>query len=204
MEYSDLGQYIMKLFDELIANSKEQLNESLKSFLSEMPRRVTSRSSITVMQSEKFVREMADRLIQINQELLNQYAISIAKKARTASKNSSQNLESNFEEFKQNLLKKDQEIEGLQAQTKSLEQRNRILEKEKGETLRQCSQMNSTILDLEKRLKKANEEFESQINQLTTEWEAKFQKNQEEWDSYVKLKLAEREISSSADSPESE
>ena len=145
-EHTDLGQYIMKLFDELIADSKEQLNESQNSFSQEMPRKVSSRGSMTVMQAERFVREMAERLIRINQDLLNQYAVSIAKKARSASKKSSQTLETNQEELKQLLAKKEEETDGLQAQSKFLEQRNKILEQEKEETLRQASQMNSTIL----------------------------------------------------------
>ncbi len=203
-EYRDLGQYIMKLFDELIADSKNQLNESQKSFLQEMPRRVSSRSSVTIAQAERFVRDIAERLIRINQDLLNQYSISIAKKARSASKKSSQTLESNFEEFKQQLAKKEQEIEGLQAHSKSLEQRNKILENEKEETLLQASKMNSTIIELENRLESANEELTRQINQLNADWEAKLQKNQEEWDSYLKLKLAEREIVAPADYSETE
>ncbi len=203
-EYRDLGQYIMKLFDELITDSKNQLNESQKSFLQEMPRRVSSRSSVTITQAERFVRDMAERLIRINQDLLNQYSISIAKKARSASKKSSQTLESNFEDFKQQLAKKEQEIEGLQAHSKSLEQRNKILENEKEETLLQASKMNSTIIELENRLESANEELTRQINQLNADWEAKLQKNQEEWDSYLKLKLAEREIIAPADYTETE
>ncbi len=202
--YTDLGQFIMKLFDELIADSKDQLNEAQKSFCEEMPRRVSARSSITVAQAERFVREMADRLLRINQDLLNQYAVSIAKKARSESKKTSQSLTSDYEELKQQISKKDQEIEGLQAQSKSLEQRNKILEQEKEETLRQCSEMNNALVELEQRLASANEDFIRQIEALNAEWEAKFQKNQEEWDSYVKLKLAEREITTTTDSTESE
>jgi len=202
--YIDLGQFIMKLFDELIAEAKDQLNEAQNSFCEEMPRRVSARSSITVAQAERFVREMAERLLRINQDLLNQYAISIAKKARSESKRSSQSLLNDNEELKQQLIKKDQEIEGLQAQSKSLEQRINVLEQEKEETLRQCSDLNNAVVELEQRLANANEEFKHQINELNAEWEAKFQKNQEEWDSYVKLKLAEREITTSTDSTESE
>ena len=203
-EYTDLGQFIMKLFDELIADSKDQLNEAQKSFCEEMPRRVSARSSITVAQAERFVREMADRLLRINQDLLNQYAVSIAKKARSQSKKTSQSLSSDYEELKQQLAKKDQEIEGLQAQSRSLEQRNKVLEQEKEETLRQCSELNSALVELEKRLASDNEEFSRQIQDLNAEWEEKFQKNQEEWDSYIKLKLAEREITTTTDSTETE
>ncbi|MFX1516074.1 MAG: hypothetical protein ACFFC6_07190 [Promethearchaeota archaeon] len=202
--YTDLGQFIMKLFDELIAESKDQLNEAQNSFCEEMPRRVSARSSITVAQAERFVRELADRLIRINQDLLNQYAISIAKKTRSESKKVSKSLSSDNEELKQQVTKKDQEIEGLQAQSKSLEQRINVLEQEKEETLRQCSELNKAVVELESRLANANEEFTQQINDLNAEWEAKFHKNQEEWDSYVKLKLAEREITTSADSTENE
>ena len=203
-EYTDLGQFIMKLFDELIADSKDQLNEAQKSFCEEMPRRVSARSSITVAQADRFVREMADRLLRINQDLLNQYAVSIAKKARSQSKKTSQSLSSDYEELKQQLTKKDQEIEGLQAQSRSLEQRNKVLEQEKEETLRQCSELNSALVELEKRLASDNEEFSRQIQDLNAEWEEKFQKNQEEWDSYIKLKLAEREITTTTDSTETE
>jgi hypothetical protein len=202
--YTDLGQYIMKLFDELIADSKDQLNEAQKSFCEELPRKVSARSSVTAAQAERFVKEMADRLVRINQDLLNQYAVSIAKKARSESKKSSKSLSSDYEELKQQLTKKDQEIEGLQAQSKSLEQRNKILEQEKEETLRQCSELNNALVELEKRLASDTEEFTRQINDLNAEWEEKFQKNQEEWDSYIKLKLAEREITTTTDSKETE
>lgn len=201
--YTDLGQYIMKLFDELIADSKDQVNEAQKTFCEEISRRVSARSSITAAQADRFVKEMADRLLKINQDLLNQYAVSIAKKARKESKNSSQTLSSDFEELKQQVTKKDLEIEGLQAQSKSLEQRNKTLEQEKEETLLQCSKMNTSLVELEQRLANTNEEFNRQINDLNAEWEAKFVKNQEEWDSYVKLKLAEREITTT-DSTETE
>lgn len=203
-EYTDLGQFIMKLFDELIADSKDQLNEAQKSFCEEMPRRVSARSSITVAQAERFVREIADRLLRINQDLLNQYAISIAKKTRSQSKKTSQSLSNDYEELKHQLTKKDQEIEGLQAQSKSLEQRNKVLEQEKEETLRQCSELNNALVELERCLASDNEEFTRQIHNLNAEWEEKFQKNQEEWDSYVKLKLAEREITTTTDSKETE
>ena len=191
-EYRDMGQYIMKLFDELIAVSKEQMNESTKTFCREFPRRV--RTSMTAMQGERFVREMAEQLIRINQDLLNQYAISIAKKARSASKTQSQTLEGNYEELQQLLAKKEEEVEGLQAQIQQIEQRNKNLEEEKEETLKQLSQMNTTIGELESRLANTTEEFSNQITQLNADWETKFQQNQEEWDSYVKLKLAEREV----------
>ena len=202
--YTDLGQFIMKLFDELIAESKDQLNEAQNTFCEEMPRRLSARSSITVAQAERFVRELAERLVRINQDLLNQYAISIAKKTRSESKKFSKSLSSDNEELKQQIIKKDQEIDGLQAQSKSLEQRINVLEQEKEETLQQCSGLNNTVVELESRLANANEEFTQQINDLNAEWEAKFQKNQEEWDSYVKLKLAEQEITTTTDSTESE
>ncbi|MFX0125676.1 MAG: hypothetical protein ACFFAE_18780, partial [Candidatus Hodarchaeota archaeon] len=116
----------------------------------------------------------------------------------------SQSLSSDYEELKQQLTKKDQEIEGLQAQSKSLEQRNKVLEQEKEETLRQCSELNNALVELERRLASDTEEFTQQIHDLNAEWEEKFQKNQEEWDSYVKLKLAEREITTTTDSTETE
>ncbi len=206
-EYRDLGQYIMKLFDELIADSKEQMNESTKTFCREFPRKV--RTSMTAMQGERFVREMAERLIRINQDLLNQYAVSIAKKARSASKTQAQTLEGSYEELKQQIAKKEEEVDGLQAKIQHSEQRNKILEEEKEETLKQLSQMNTTIGELESRLASTTEDFNNQIAQLNADWEAKFQQNQEEWDSYVKLKLTEREVTereviSAADPSESE
>ncbi|MHA2224464.1 MAG: hypothetical protein ACXAC8_04630 [Candidatus Hodarchaeales archaeon] len=203
-EYSDLGQYIMKLFDELIAVSKRQMNEDQKLFVSEVPRRVSSRTSISIMHTERFVREMGERLIRINQDLLNQYAISIAKKARSANKNQSLKLQTTYEELQKQLERKEEEIQGLQAHSKSLEQKKSILEKEKEETLQQFSRMSSTISELETRLTGISEECTQHLNQLNAEWEEKFQKNQEEWESYVKLKLAEREISTTTETSESE
>lgn len=203
-EYVDIGQYIMKLFDELIAECKEKIKEEEKAFLREAPRRFAARTTIPIMSAEGLVREMAERLLRINQELLNQYAISIAKKTRSVSKKQSETLDSEFDELKQQLTKRREEIEGLQAQVLSLEQRNKTLEQEKKDTLQQLSQMNSTVVELEKSLSRANEEFNQQLSQLNAEWEAKFQQNQEEWDSYLKLKLAEREVTSSTDSAETE
>ncbi len=76
----------------------------------------------------------------------------------------------------------------------ALEKRARNLEAEKEETLRQFSRMTSVVTDLESKLSTMKTQYEKQIEDLATEWEDKFQKNQEEWDSYVKLKIAEKEI----------
>ncbi|MFX0182795.1 MAG: hypothetical protein ACFE95_06890 [Candidatus Hodarchaeota archaeon] len=193
-EHSDLGTFVMKLFDPLIAESKEQMNEAQKEFLREIPRRVATRTSVSVSRVEEFVREIAQELFRINQELLHQYSVSIAKKARNESKKSIQS----FEDLKHTLEKKDRDIEGLQAQIQSLEKKARTLESEKNETLSQFSSMANTIKELEKRLTSVEEEYKFQISQLNSEWEKKFHKNQEEWDSYVKLKLAEQEVQSAS------
>jgi len=193
-DYSDLGTFIMKLFDPLIAESKEQMNEAQKNFLREIPRRVATRTSVSVPRVEEFVREIAQELFRINQELLHQYSVSIAKKARNESKKSIQS----FEDLKHTIAKKERDIEGLQAQVQSLEKKTRMLESEKNETLNQFSNMANTIKELENRLSSVEEEYKYQISQLNLEWEKKFQKNQEEWDSYVKLKLAEQEVQSAS------
>ena len=73
MSNSDLGNFIMKLFDPLISESKTQLGESRDTFLQSIPRRVPAHSSVPVYQAESFVREITDQLIKINQDLLNQY-----------------------------------------------------------------------------------------------------------------------------------
>ncbi|MFX0205742.1 MAG: hypothetical protein ACFFDT_07115 [Candidatus Hodarchaeota archaeon] len=191
-EYSDLGTYIMKLFDPLIAESKEQMNEAQTNFIREIPRKAASRTSISIPRVEDFVREIAQELIRINQELLHKNSVSIAKKVRSEDKKRTQSSQ----DFKEIIAKKDRDIEGLQAQVKSIEQRARTLESEKDETLKQFSSMVNTIKELENRLAKAEEEYKYQISRLNSEWEKKFQENQEEWDSYVKLKLAEREVHS--------
>ena len=193
-EYSDLGTFIMKLFDPLIAESKEQMNEAQKNFLREIPRRVSTRTSVSVSRVEEFVREIAQELFRINQELLHQYSVSIAKKARNESKKSIQSSE----DLKHTIAKKERDIEGLQAQVQSLEKKTRTLESEKNETLSQFTNMANTIKELETRLSSVEEEYKYQISQLNLEWEKKFQKNQEEWDSYVKLKLAEQEVQSAS------
>lgn len=193
-EYSDLGTFIMKLFDPLIAESKEQLNEAQKNFLREIPRRVATRTSVSVSRVEEFVREIAQELFRINQELLHQYSVSIAKKARKESKKSIQSSE----DLKHTIAKKERDIEGLQAQVQSLEKKTRTIESEKNETLSQFSNMANTIKELENRLSSVEEEYKYQISQLNLEWEKKFQKNQDEWDSYVKLKLAEQEVQSAS------
>ena len=197
MSDSDLGNYIMKLFDPLISESKRQLGESRDKFLQSIPRRVPAHSSVPVYQAENFVREITDQLIKINQDLLNQYSISVAKKARTQVRKSSQTDSNIVEELQQSLTKKEAEIEGLQKQVKILEQRAKTLESEKEETLRQFSRLNTTVMELESNLTTMTTQHENQLLTLTTEWEEKFRKNQEEWDSYVKLKLAEQEVQSS-------
>jgi DNA repair exonuclease SbcCD ATPase subunit len=189
-EYSDLGTYIMKLFDPLIAESKEQMNEAQKNFIRDIPRKAATRMSISIPRAEDFVREMSEMLIRINQELLHKNSVSIAKKVRSEDKKRAQSSE----DFKQIITKKDRDIEGLQAQIQTLEQRARTLESEKDETLKQLTNMVNTIKELENRLANVEEEYSYQISQLNLEWEKKFQENQEEWDSYVKLKLAEQEV----------
>ncbi|MFX0052674.1 MAG: hypothetical protein ACFE8U_15455 [Candidatus Hermodarchaeota archaeon] len=199
-EYFDLGTYIMKLFDPLIAESKEQMNEAQKNFIRDIPRKAATRTSVSIPRAEDFVREISEELIRINQELLHKNSISIAKKVRSEDKKRTQSTE----DFKQIISKKDRDIEGLQAQVQSLEQRARTLESEKDETLKQFSNMVNTIKELENRLASIEEEYSYQISQLNLEWEKRFQENQEEWDSYVKLKLAEREVhSASKTEPES-
>lgn len=190
----DLGNYIMKLFDPLITESKNRLTESKESFLQSIPRKISAHSSVPVYQAENFVKEMADQLIKINQDLLNQYSISIAKKARKEVKNSFQTQMTDAEDHEKLLAKKDAEIEGLQKMMATTDQRAKNLEAEKEETLRQFSRMNSLVTDLESKLSASKLQHEKQVSDMIAEWEEKFQKNQEEWDSYVKLKIAEKEV----------
>ncbi len=193
-EYTDLGTYIMKLFDPLIAESKEKMGECQKNFIRDLSRKVLSQTSISISRTEEFVQELSDQIIRINQDLLNQYAISIAKKTRNFDKKLSQTMQEKHEELESLIDKKDKEIEGLRAHSQSLEQHCRLLEQEKEETLQQATVMNNMIRDLQNQLKNIEDDYKYQISQLNDEWEAKFKKSQEEWDSYVKLKLAEREI----------
>jgi uncharacterized protein YoxC len=192
--YTDLGTYIMKLFDPLIAESKETMKDCQEKYLQELPRKLMSRTSISIGQAEGHVKDLANQLIRINQDLLNQYAISIAKKARNA-----------FKESSHNLAKKDQEIEGLKAQIQSLGQRSNTLEHEKNENLQQFQALRNKITELEQQLSSIHEDYNLQINRLNSEWEQRIQKSQDEWDSYLKLKLAEQEMrTSSKDSEEQE
>jgi hypothetical protein len=197
MSDSDLGNFIMKLFDPLISESKTQLGESRDDFLQSIPRRVPAHSSVPVYQAENFVREITDQLIKINQDLLNQYSISIAKKTRSHARKSDQNDSETLESLRETLMKKDAEIDGLQKQVNILEQRAKTLETEKEETLQQYSRLNTKVKELESQLSTIQTEHENQLLTLSKEWEEKFQANQEEWDSYLKLKLAEREVQSS-------
>jgi chromosome segregation ATPase len=191
-EFTDLGTYIMKLFDPLIAESKSQMNEFEQSFLREIPRKVGTRTSVSISRVEDFVRQIAEELTKINNDLLHQYSVSIAKKARSASKTQLQGVEG----LKEQISKKEREIEGLVTQTQSYEQRVKTLEQEKEAILGQLSSLNNTINELQQRLGQIEGEYQHQISRLNAEWEAKFQKNQEEWDSYLKLKLAEQEVQS--------
>ena len=190
----DFGNFIMKLFDPLIAESKKQLGEARNAYVQSVPRR--TQSSVPVYQAENFVREMADQLIKINQDLLNQYCIKIAKQARNSIKNSAKTRESKSEDLQQLLAKKEREIEGLQKKVHAVEQRSLNIEKEKDVTLSQFSQMDNKIKSLESRESTLKNQYEQKIAEITSEYEGKFQKNQEEWDSYVKLKLAEQEVQS--------
>ena len=194
MAAPDLGNFIMKLFEPLITESKNQLTESKDSFFQSIPRKISAHSSVPVYQAENFVKDIADQLIRINQDLLNQYSISIAKKARKEVKKSFQSKITDSEDQEKLLLKKDAEIEGLQKRIITIEQRAKNLEAEKEETLQQYSRMNSVVRDLESKLSNLKMQYEKQIREMTAEWEDKFQKNQEEWDSYVKLKIAEKEV----------
>jgi len=195
-EYQDFGQYLMKLFDPLISECKQQISEAREEYLREMPRRFASRTTISVSNAETCVKEIADKILQINQDLLNNYSIQISKKARTHVKKHSDTEESEIQSLKEQLTKREQEFEGLRAQIKILENQNKTLESEKEQTLHQLSQMTKTINELNTKLNSSTTEFNKQINALNTEWEARFRKNQEEWDSYVKLKLAEKEVKS--------
>jgi septal ring factor EnvC (AmiA/AmiB activator) len=201
-EYQDLGQYIMKLFDDLIADSKNKINEARENFIRELPRKLSSRMTVSSMMVEGLIRDMSDQLLRINQDCLNEYSISIAKKARSANKKRSKAIETEFVENKELLERRQEEIEGLQAQNRAIEKKNQIIEQEKEEIRQNLSEMNSRIQELEKLLATANEEFENQITQLNTDWETKFRQNQEEWDSYVKLKIAEKEVRASTESTE--
>jgi len=198
----DFGTYIMKLFDPLIAESKKQLGEARSAYVQNIPRR--TQSSVPIYQAENFVREMADQLIKINQDLLNQYCIKIAKQARNSMKNSVNTQEDKTENLQQLLEKKEREVEGLQKKVHSLEQRSNNIEKEKEVTLSQFSKMDNKIKSLESRESTLKAQYEETIKDLTAEYEEKFQKNQEEWDSYVKLKIAEQEVQSANISPKPE
>ena len=190
----DFGNYIMKLFDPLIAESKKQLGEARNAYVQGIPRR--NQSNVPIYQAENFVREMADQLIKINQDLLTQYGIKIAKQARNSLKKNVSSQESKSENLQINLVKKEREVEGLQKKVYSLEQRLLNIEKEKEVTLSQFSRMDNKIKSLESRESTLKSKYEQKIAELTAEYEGKFQKNQEEWDSYVKLKLAEQEVQS--------
>ena len=197
MAESDLGNFIMKLFDPLITISRTQLGESRDTFLQSIPRRVPSHSSVPVYQAENFVREITDQLIKINQDLLNQYSISIAKKTRSFARKGDQSDSNQLEELEQSLAKKEAETDGLQKQVRILEQRAKTLENEKEETLQQFSRLNTTVTELNSQLTTITAQHENQLSSIASEWEEKFRANQEEWDSYVKLKLAEQEVQSS-------
>ena len=56
--------------------------------------------------------------------------------------------------------------------------------------------MVNRVNELESNESTLKSQYEQKLADLTAEYEDKFQKNQEEWDSYVKLKLAEREVQS--------
>ncbi len=198
-EYSDLGQYIMKLFDSLITESKQMMNEAQENFIRDIGRRYSARNSITLMSAEGLLKELFEQIYRINQDVINQYAISIAKKARSASKKRAESLQSEHAELKEWMEKHKGELDGYQAQIRSYENRTKILEEEKEQNLQQYAQMTKMVQDLQSKLNSVQEEYQAQINLLNTEWEKKFKENQDEWESYVKLKLTEQEIQSSVE-----
>ena len=204
MSESDLGNYIMKLFDPLITESRSALESARDEFVQSIPRKVPAHSSVPIYQTENFVKDGSDILIKISQDLLTQYSISIAKKARSSVKKISQGSMDSLEETKQQLLKKEEEVDGLQKKVSALEKRANTLEAEKEETLRQFSQMNATVDKLQSDLSSITARYENQIMEMTTSWEEKFRQNQEEWESYVKLKIAEKEIESAKKQQEEE
>ena len=85
-----------------------------------------------------------------------------------------------------------------------LEQRAKTLEAEKEKTLQQFSRLTALVKELEAQLSTIKSDHENQLFLLTKEWEEKFQANQEEWDSYLKLKLAEKEVQASKEAPKEE
>ena len=204
MSESDLGNYIMKLFDPLITESRSALESARDEFVQSIPRKVPAHSSVPIYQTENFVKDGSDILIKISQDLLTQYSISIAKKARSSVKKISQGSMDSLEETKQQLLKKEEEVDGLQKKVSALEKRANTLEAEKEETLRQFSQMNATVDKLQSDLSSITARYENQIREMTASWEEKFRQNQEEWESYVKLKIAEKEIESAKKQQEEE
>ena len=74
-EYQDLGHYIMKLFDSLITDSKNQINEKKDNFIRELPRKLSSRTTVSAMMVEGLIREISDQLLKINQDCLNNYSM---------------------------------------------------------------------------------------------------------------------------------
>jgi len=194
----------MKLFDPLISESKKQITEETNNFLRELPNKFSGRTSVSVTYVENYVREIAEKLLRINQDLLNDYSIKIAKKTRSAVKKCTSSTESEFNSLKEQLSKREEELEGLKSRIKFIEEKNKNLELEKQETLKQYDQMLNTIKILESKLENANREFEAQITALNAEWQARFEKNQEEWESYVKLKFAEHEVRSAKSTSENE
>ncbi|MHA1973106.1 MAG: hypothetical protein ACTSW1_08940, partial [Candidatus Hodarchaeales archaeon] len=174
--YQDFGQYIMKLFDPLISESKKQITEETNNFLRELPQKFSGRTSVSVTYVENNVREIAEKLLRINQDILNDYSITIAKKTRSAIKKRTSSNESELNGLKEQLSKREEELEGLKSRIKFLEEKNKNLEFEKQETLKQYDQMLNTIKTLESKLENANREFETQITALNTEWQTRFEK----------------------------
>ncbi|NHJ00793.1 MAG: hypothetical protein EAX86_01570 [Candidatus Heimdallarchaeota archaeon] len=198
-EYSDLGQYIMKLFDSLITESKQKMNDTQEEFIRDLGRKYSARNSITLMSAEGLLKELFEQIYRINQDVINQYSISIAKQVRNVSKKRIEALETEFVQLKEWVEKHKGELDGYQAQIRSYENRTKILEKEKETTLEQYAQMTNMVQNLQAKLSKVQEECQNQINLLNTEWEKKFKENQDEWESYVKLKIAEQEIQSTSE-----
>ena len=195
-EYQDFGQYLMKLFDPLISECKQQIIEAREEYLREIPLRFASRTTISINTAETCIKEISDKILRINQNLLNNYSIQISKKARSQLKKQPAIDESEIVNLREQFTKREHELEGLRSKIKILENQNTTLESEKEQTLQQLSQMSKTINELNVKLNSSTAEFNNQINALNTEWETRFRKNQEEWDSYVKLKLAEKEVKS--------
>lgn len=188
---ADVGQFVMKLWDEVIAKTKTQMVEAKTNFLREMPRRYGNRTSVTPFMAESYIQDISDQLIKITSDQLNTNAVTTAKKVRQMIRSSSSGTEDHLKTLTEQANNIALENEGLKAKIESIESKITLYEEEKQESLILIGKLNSAVGERDTKLSQIEGEYTAYIHKLNAEWEAKFSKVSADSESYLQLKKLE-------------